>query len=723
MPDFLRQVPAFANLTEEVRVAVAAKLHRRDLLPGESAVEVGDAGRWLGIVVSGELDVVTAAEDGGPGVVTAALGPTATFGGWTLLGGGVRSASVRARSASTIAELSLASFNELAGLYPSVREALFNDAVGQVHLRDFERAIRTAWKINDPLVIRALMEMAVVRSVATGEILVTAGTPAASAFVIITGGLRVEATEQMGTLGPGQLVGERALLESGVRAATLIAIRPTSVAEFGAEALARICEQYPSVVLATARQIMQRNDTTVTTRIPAARRVAVIGDGVIDPDHIARQLQVHFPFPTRIITADIAEQMIGLNDSCSDSVAELNATRVGGWLDQEADQSTWQVLVADPKSRRWLTACLSHADHIVAVASAGGTPPTRHAVWEPGRQPMQPTTLVLVHPGSTKLPAGTAKILSRLPADNHLHMRTDNVSDHGRVARTLAGVPYGLVLSGGGARGFAHLGATRSMRELGIPCDLVGGTSIGAVMGLNQCMDLSTEEQLAQTEAGFKGLFDYTLPVVSLLKGQRTSERIQNFVGDHTVEDLWIPYFCVSTNLSTNNIKVHRSGPLATAIRASLALPGIFPPVHDGEHFLVDGGVLNNFPLDVMRAINPDGTVIAVDVAADMLLEATGNFGLQLSGWRAAAAVVKRKPLAPSIASTLMRTSVIGSARDRDRYLRLRYADVHLELALQGCSLMDFEAVRQVAQFGYTAAHPRLKAWWDGKQMLDSPTG
>ena len=273
-------------------------------------------------------------------------------------------------------------------------------------------------------------------------------------------------------------------------------------------------------------------------------------------------------------------------------------------------------------------------------------------------------------------------------------------------------MPYGLVLSGGGARGFAHLGAVRAMRELGVPCDIVGGTSIGAVMAMYQGLNMSVEEQIVQTEVGFKGLMDYTLPVVSLLKGQRMSERLQRHVGDHTIEDLWVPYFCISTNLSTNDMKIHDRGLLATAVRASLALPGIFPPVHDGEHFLVDGGVLNNFPLDVMRSRNPFGKVIAVDVAANMLLEALGNFGLQLSGWRAAFAMARRKPLAPSITTTLVRTSVIGSARDHDRYLRLRYADLHMELALKECGLLDFGAVRSVANYGYQAARPQLAAWW-----------
>jgi NTE family protein len=368
--------------------------------------------------------------------------------------------------------------------------------------------------------------------------------------------------------------------------------------------------------------------------------------------------------------------------------------------------------LADPRDRRWTAACLSHGDHVVALVEKSGTIPNRHPVWPADAPTLQPTTLVILHPVSTRLPSGTAGVLRQLPANAHLHVRIDRDDDVGRVARMLAGVPYCLVLSGGGALGFAHLGAVQAMRELGIPCDVVGGTSIGAVMAAYQGMDLGIEEQISQTEADFKGLMDYTLPVVSLLKGRRTSERIQRHAGDHTIEDLWIPYFCISTNLSTNNMKIHDRGSIATAVRASLALPGVFPPVHDGEHFLIDGGVLNNFPLDVMHARNPFGKVIAVDVAANVLLEAVGNFGLQLSGWRAAVSMLRRKPLAPSIAITLVRTSMIGSARDHDRYLQLRFADVHIELVLKETGLLDFGGVRPIAEYGYRGSLPQLASWW-----------
>jgi predicted acylesterase/phospholipase RssA/CRP-like cAMP-binding protein len=744
--DALRQARAFAGVDEETLAVIGERLASRTIPGGQVLCEAGDDVRSLGIVVSGALEVLTSDADGRTGdassnTVETVLRAPATFGEWSLLGGGVRSAGLRALGTTVIAELSVSDFDQLAQKHPAMRAVLFENVSRHMEEIEFDRAVVRAWGRSDPGALVALRDLATFRSYSPGDLVVREGAPARSALLVLTGGLRVITRRSGGfdgapgvaspddtdntttalaqaVLGPGQLVGERALLDDGVRNATLQAVRPSRIAEFDSAGFQQLCLDHPQVLLATTRSILRRHDTATRSGRPAPQRLAVVGDGIVDTADFVRRMAGLFPFPVKVLTADDAARAVGLTDDISDDAVSLNASRVAAWIDRHAQSTEWTLFAAEPSDRRWTQTALLHADQIVALASTHGSAPSRHPVWSSGPQtqpvaPMQPTTLVLVHPSTTRLPSETSRILRRLPAGGHLHLRENHPDDLARVTRTLAGVPVGLVLSGGGARGFAHLGAVKSMREIGIPCDVIGGTSIGAVMALYQGFDMTVEEQLRQTEIGFTGLFDYTLPVVSLLKGQRTSDRLQEFVGDHTIEDLWIPYFCVSTNLSSNDMKVHRTGALATAVRASLALPGIFPPVHDGEHFLIDGGVLNNFPLDVMRAVNPFGRVIAVDVAARVLLEALGNFGLQLSGWRAAASMIRKKPLAPSLASTLVRTSVIGSARERERYLRLKFADLHLELALEQCGLLDFDAVREVAAFGYAAAHPRLKAWWE----------
>ena len=724
--ELLRSVPVFDGVATPALVELAAAIRTRTLSPGEWVSPIGDTSRCLGFIVDGSLDVFMARNDSTPPVDT--IGRQRSYGTWTLLGGGTRSGELRSSTddpTTVVAELDGAEFDVIAGRHDDLREAILGNAIAELRSLELANAIRTGWGITDPDAVESLKNSSVIRDIAAGETLIRKGDAATSAYLILSGSFRV-ATETGALapllesaapmLGPGQLVGERALLESGIRSATLVAMRASRVAEFQSGTFQAMCLTHPEVLLRTVGGFMRRHDSSMRPEPSKGHRIAIVGDGTTDVMAFAKRLADAFPNRATLIGANDVATAVGLTDDLSDISADLNIRRLAVWLDRRTEESPWLILAADPRDQRWTAACLSHGDHVVALVEKSGTLPLRHPVWPTGVAALQPTTLVILHPPSTKIPSDTARILQHLPANAHLHVRADNDADIKRVARTMAGIPYSLVLSGGGARGFAHLGALRAMSELGIPCDMIGGTSIGAVMAMYQGLGMPIDEQLTQTEVGFKGLMDYTLPIVSLLKGQRTSERIQQTVGDHTIEDLWVPYFCVSTNLTTNNMKIHESGSVATAVRASLALPGIFPPVHDGEHFLVDGGVLNNFPLDVMRARNPFGKVIAIDVAANMLLAAHGNFGLQLSGWRAAAAILRRKPLAPNITTTLVRTSVIGSARDRERYLREHYADLHMELSLKECSLLDFGAVRSVAEFGYQAARPKLATWWDQEQ-------
>ena len=152
-----------------------------------------------------------------------------------------------------------------------------------------------------------------------------------------------------------------------------------------------------------------------------------------------------------------------------------------------------------------------------------------------------------------------------------------------RLARLVSGNGTGLVLGGGGARGFAHLGVWRALRELGVEVDAIGGASIGAPLGAGMALQIPDDELLPLTAELFHDLLDYTVPVVSLVKGERITRNITKLFAPDDVRDLWLPFFCVSTNLTRSRVEVHDRGDLATAIRASVAIPGILPPVPFGR--------------------------------------------------------------------------------------------------------------------------------------------
>jgi predicted acylesterase/phospholipase RssA len=210
------------------------------------------------------------------------------------------------------------------------------------------------------------------------------------------------------------------------------------------------------------------------------------------------------------------------------------------------------------------------------------------------------------------------------------------------------------------------------------------------------------------------GLLDYTLPVVSLLKGERIGQTIADAVGNRDIEDLWTDFFCISTNLTRQEEVVHRRGNLAHALRASVAIPGVLPPVPMGEDLLIDGGSMNNLPVDRLRERIPYGTVIAVDVAPPRGPGAKSDFVPAISGWGqlAGRVVPGRRPVkVPGIVVTLLGSTIVSAMRDRNTHVRDGLADLYLDLDLRGHGLLDFDDAATIAETGYEAAKPRIESW------------
>jgi NTE family protein len=315
--------------------------------------------------------------------------------------------------------------------------------------------------------------------------------------------------------------------------------------------------------------------------------------------------------------------------------------------------------------------------------------------------------LALLH--DERIESGAAaRWLKSSPAALHHHI-VDN-SDISRLARLLTRRGVGLVLSGGGARGFAHLGVIRALREARIPIDFVGGSSIGSIIAAGVAVGWSDEEMNLRYRRSFvdtNPVNDYTFPVVALTRGRKVSRLLQREYGDVLIEDLRRPYFCISSNLTTGRTLEHRGGLLAEALRASVAIPGVMPPVYQGEDVLVDGAAINNLPVDVMQAHAP-GLVIGSDVGADRL------------------ALGRRGKRAINIFRILMHAGMINSASSaatqRER------ADVLLKPPLANVDLLNWRAFDRVIQAGYDYARlaleglpdiPRLQAA-DGRSQRNS---
>lgn len=295
-------------------------------------------------------------------------------------------------------------------------------------------------------------------------------------------------------------------------------------------------------------------------------------------------------------------------------------------------------------------------------------------------------------------------------------MRRGRPADHARVARLLTGRGVGLTLGGGGPRGFAHVGVLRAFDDVGLPVDAVGGTSIGAIMAgfVGLGWDQSTLEAKVHEAFVTSGkVVDRTLPLVSLASARRLESLLHDdrFFGDTAVEDLWVPWFAISTNLSRADVVVHDRGPAWRAIRASISLPGVFPPVWHHGDVLVDGGVLNNLPLDVMADRLGGGVHVAVDLEPPVDLRIPTAFPSAISGWQVALRRLRGSPSTariPGPLEVLLRSRGVGS-RSALRSVR---TDVEVDLMLSppvdGYGPLDFTVAAELIERGHRYTLERL---------------
>jgi NTE family protein len=306
------------------------------------------------------------------------------------------------------------------------------------------------------------------------------------------------------------------------------------------------------------------------------------------------------------------------------------------------------------------------------------------------------------------IPGTTTPWLELRPGLPHHHVRT--TADIARIARLLTGRGLGIVLSGGGARGFAHLGVLRAIREAGVEIDAVGGTSIGAIIAAGAALEWPTEDLTSRMRRSFvetNPLNDYTLPFVSLVSGRKVTRLLKSEFAETRIEDAPITFFCVSSNLSSGQLALHRRGELWRWLRAAVAIPGVLPPlVHGGELF-VDGATINNLPVDVMRDIGL-GRVIGVDAAGEGAFTTDTIDSDVPPLWRMLAWVRGRKQPV-NILQILWRAGMINNASNRAA--RQELTDLLLQPPLERIDVLHWREFERAVAIGYEYARERLAEW------------
>ncbi len=535
------------------------------------------------------------------------------------------------------------------------------------------------------------------------------GEAADAVYVVASGCLGVfrhedgQGTEEPGLIAeitPGNIVGEMSLLSHTQRTRSVAALRDSEVWRLAQSSFEALTNRHPEVLPALMRNIAVRNAMGPVKRRRQPRTFALLPAG---PDVPSARFAVLLANALGRIGDQV--QMLG-----ADSYSEEPE-----WFAQCEMNSSFVLYRADATPTPWTELCLRQADCLIVVRRAGDDRPTRlpfeieasqaGAVFHRRRE------LVLLHDSHDPAPGSTAPMLAGGVYGQHHHVRLDLPSDFDRLARLITGHAVGVVMAGGGARAFTHIGVVKALRASGVPIDLTGGTSMGAIIAAAVASRWSDEELTQRFRVAFvtnNPLRDYTFPFVSLFRGRHVMELLRSAFGDKDIEDLILPFYCVSANLTTSHADVHTTGRAWRWLRASVSLPGVLPPFTDAGQVHVDGGVIDNLPVREMRRMGR-GITIGVDVDTAGALSAGAGVEDSWSAWQFFRRLVwKRKETLPipSIVRILLRSALVSSTAraTEDRAA----ADLMIVPPMDRYDLLDWTSFDAAIETGYRATMEAL---------------
>jgi NTE family protein len=514
------------------------------------------------------------------------------------------------------------------------------------------------------------------RSLTAGEWLFRVHEPPDALYVVGSGRLRVVAGEgeQEATIrvvGPGALLGELGVLTGSSRSASVQAVRDSVVAELEAERFSELVASDASFAVTLARELarqLQQSGGLLPPQASAAVYTIVSAGTARVVEPVLRRLEAEF-------AAFGSTAALRASDVGADPGATLAQT--------EAKSRYVLLLVDDGDEEPWRAFALRQSDRVLVFTDGRGSRGAR-------AETVRGAELAFVGNPSS---AAVAEWLDEVEPRAHYVVPDGDADAVARVARRLTGRSLGVVLSGGGARGFAHIGALEGLRAAGFEIDRIGGCSIGSFIGAMAALGWSTERILdvCESELVRRAPFsDYTIPRFSLIRARRAAAMLERVFGATLLEEIERPFFTVSADLLGSALVVHRRGPVFEGVGASMSIPGLAPPVSVGRQLLVDGGVLNNLPVDLMD--HAEGPVVAVDVIRRMEHDEP---------------LADRSPRLPSIMETLSRATVLGSVERSERNRRL--AALTITPDVQSIGLREFGRLRQAVEAGRVAADSALE--------------
>ncbi|MFD2200404.1 patatin-like phospholipase family protein [Shivajiella indica] len=549
--------------------------------------------------------------------------------------------------------------------------------------------------------LNQILEKGKVMELDTGEYLFHQGDPDSSLYIVLSGRFRALAEQEgdtwhaLGDIGEGEPIGEFALFLGEPRSASVVAIRKSIVLELKEKDYLGIVAKHPAFSTKLTRFVVNRlrRNTLQQHLETSAKNIAVIN----------LQSENDITDYTEAIKAQFESLNVSIQILDHDSHAKMALQDIYDTLEQHEGLN---FLVCSGENLEWSRQCIIYADLVVLATDFYADNRIyeieRHLDLYSNNILNKKIYLLLLHPEEAKFPENTRRWFEGRKIDLHIHYRKNHGPDIRRFARILANKAIGLVLGGGGAKGFAHLGAIKALYDMGVEIDFLGGTSAGALYGMTASFSDFNREKIdfySQDSANSKlTRNDFTVPLISFMSGKKMSNYIKKMMGNTYLEDFWVASYCVSTNYSNASTKVHDRGLARKQIEASIAIPGIYPPVVIDRQLHVDGGVVDNLPIETMYKY-PVKHIIAISltqlksqpVEFDETPSPKKILLNKLTG--------KKKYRIPGITSILVNSLTLNSRQKQE--MAKSGVEIYLELDLKGIGMLDDTRWKEIVQKGY----------------------
>ncbi|HEX2206836.1 MAG TPA: patatin-like phospholipase family protein [Longimicrobium sp.] len=722
-PDFHAQLAThFGALEADAADALAAVMHPVRLAAGGVLFRTGQAEPALYLLLAGEMHVVERLPNGEETLLRT-MAPGEAVDELQVLAGSRGIVEVRAATGIDLARVADADRDALAKRFEQLRRVWVRIQRQQLLCR-----LHAVFGTMDRALLDDLGRMAEWIHRRRGELLFEQNQMGGALYLVISGRLRTVRYEKGGTVhvlgeaGRGEFVGELSFFGCEPRGERVEAVRDSVLIGLENAEFDQLVARRPQTLRHVTRLVIDRmNSRRPDGHVARVTNVAVVAASPGAPvaafcDRLAKALAEHGP-TLHLTSAETDRRMAeaGIAQAWGDGA---DTARLLAWLEAREVDQRFVLYQADEGASAWTRRCMRQADRVLLLARADEDPgpgPVERALERmEDRASDAHEMLVLVHADGGTRPSGTRRWLEGRQVREHVHLRWDGAADFARLGRMLAGRAVGVVLGGGGARGFAHIGVLRALTEAGVPIDYIGGTSMGAGVAAQYAVGIPPDELLAinhRIYLEWRPQKQLTLPLVSLVDNRLGAICGERVYGDTEIEDLWTPYFCVTSNLTTAEMMVHRTGLLRKYVLASASIPVFAPPVLEGNHLLVDGALLNNLPVDVMREQG-----VGVVVASEVSLEEDATFTADRvpTAWDVLRGRFRRgaqvRPF-PGIMETAMRSSLLHSSwREKEA---VEKADFCLRPPIEAFALMAFEQMQEISEVGYAYAREAVAAWAD----------